>query len=339
MNEQNLQTAYSTSINAKALKKIVENLFQNLKSPFDRPNATQTRLRKEQLLMKIKLWPGSSTFISTFHKCPNSQNFQNINLPQSSSHIPKFLQKNILRSPRWLFHEDMAMIKTLLYLQELPCNLSVVYPGHIPNWHFVAKQVNTYSTFPRSETVCKYHYESIISANNNRHLAKTEPQSHSEKQSKPSKKSKNQPLMSQQKQNGSTLMSNLSISPQSRTHNSIASVNVAGLENVNKSLRNSSMANAIQSIAVSQITKALNSAIFDNNAEFTQEMNNRFDAINRIVISRTHTQSRFMNQKHQHQEKCDHRTKLMTIFNINFDHLVSVEELAFRRAERIFTAN
>lgn len=289
--------------------------------------------------MKLKLWPGSSNLISTFQKCLNNQNSQSFNFHQNSSQAMKAI--NTMHSPRWLMHEDYAIIMALLYLQELPCNLSIVYPAHIPNWEFVAEQVNTYNTFTRPEMLCRYRYETIISPKIDSiiesHEGKTALHSHilNAKQSKSTKKSKTQQGANQQQ--AGLYMTYPSMSSQSITLNPSSSSKGGdlGATAPSKGPPGSAMANANAThfMAVNRVTKHLNSVIADNNAEFTREMNKRFDAIKQIVISKTPTSKSRFNQ--QNKKTFDHVGNLMNVFNINYHQPKSVEDLAHLRQERI----
>ena len=288
---QDVQTGF---ISEMFFKENVGDLFQNLKSFFKRTNSSHIHLCKDQLLIKFNLWPGCSSLIFTV---PNSKSFQNVKRLQSSSDIQqKSMQVNLSRNSRWLMQEDMAMIKALLYLQELSCNLSTIHSGYTPNWDFVAEQVNTYSPYKRSEEECKYRYESIVSDDN----------------------------YEKQKENQQS-----KINKKFRKQKAVAKKNQTEANTEDNSFSKSS---ATQSTAASQIIKTLNSAILDNNAEFTQVMNNRFDAIKRLVNSKRQPQFRFRNHQ-QELEKFDHQQYLRKNFNINTDHFVSIEELAHCRTE------
>lgn len=50
-------------------------------------------------------------------------------------------------------------VQTLL---NLPLNLTVVSPAHIPNWDLVAEVVNSCSRVYRSVKQCKARYENVI---------------------------------------------------------------------------------------------------------------------------------------------------------------------------------
>lgn len=47
-------------------------------------------------------------------------------------------------------------------MQELPLNLTIMYPGHVPNWDLVSELVNQISRIHRSPVQCKNRFEIAI---------------------------------------------------------------------------------------------------------------------------------------------------------------------------------
>ena len=312
--------------------------------------------------MKVKLWPGSADLISTFQRCLNSQNSQSFNFQQNVSPAEKASAKtttqlSLLPSHRWLLREDYAIIMSLLYLQELPCNLSVIYPGHTPNWDFVAEQVNTYNTFSRTDLACRHRYETIISPKNDSiadsHEAKQSAvHSHllnakAPKSTKKSAKNQSAAAANQQQQQGAAglYLSYPAMSSQSITLNpsgkgaSVADSQPPGTSGPGgpKAPPGSAMASgsaATHSMAMNRVAKHLQNVIAEHKNEFATEMHKRFDAIKHIVISKTQTsKSRF--HMPPNRKGYDHVTQLATAFNINYNQPKSAEELAAARMERI----
>ncbi|XP_036609496.1 E1A-binding protein p400-like [Trichosurus vulpecula] len=65
-------------------------------------------------------------------------------------------------SPEWLISEDWALLQAVKQLLELPLNLAIVSPAHIPNWDLVSDVVNSCSRVYRSPKQCRNRYENII---------------------------------------------------------------------------------------------------------------------------------------------------------------------------------
>lgn len=64
--------------------------------------------------------------------------------------------------PEWLIHEDWSLLQAVQTLLQLPLNLAVMSPAHIPNWDLVSDIVSTTSRIYRSPKQCKLRYENII---------------------------------------------------------------------------------------------------------------------------------------------------------------------------------
>ena len=320
-----------------------DDLYTINKSPFDRTTSNISKFRRELLMMKIKLWPGNANLIS-----PTQRTIVHIGagtIPPSNITSQQTLAKNQSFNsniyPRWLIHEEFALIMVLLYLQDLPFNLSIIFPGHIPNWDFVAEQVNNFSSYIRSSKFCKFHFESVIAAKDDHRFIATENDSISKsslqnllstKQMKLNKKNKNnqQSVLPQQ-----NIQPNMFMSPtsQSMTINPIINGPLmgTGLQTPKATLNSSALPPTTQPLI--RISNVLQNMVTDNNLEFTNEMNRRFDAIKQIVIQKTQTsKSRF---KKPQPKSFDHISLLLNDFEINYDKPLSVEEIAANRAERI----
>ncbi|CAG2208654.1 E1A-binding protein p400 [Mytilus edulis] len=64
--------------------------------------------------------------------------------------------------PEWLIHEDWALLQAVQTIFDVPLNLMVVSPAHLPNWDLVADIVNSLSRVYRSAKQCKNRYENVI---------------------------------------------------------------------------------------------------------------------------------------------------------------------------------
>ncbi|XP_063239094.1 helicase domino [Bacillus rossius redtenbacheri] len=65
-------------------------------------------------------------------------------------------------SPDWSILEDWVLLQTLQSVLELPLNLSLVPPGHAPNWELVADLVSGVARVSRTPKQCCNRYESVI---------------------------------------------------------------------------------------------------------------------------------------------------------------------------------
>ena len=71
-------------------------------------------------------------------------------------------QRETVEVPEWMVHEDWAILQTVQAMLELPLSLTVIAPGHTPNWDFIADVVNSMSRTYRSPKQCKHRYENIV---------------------------------------------------------------------------------------------------------------------------------------------------------------------------------
>ncbi|KAI2795624.1 hypothetical protein BLOT_016184 [Blomia tropicalis] len=335
-------TASNTSKNIRR----IDELVQIPKSPFDRTNSTINRFRRDLLTMKIKLWPGNGKLTSSMQQ--TITNFGSSAIPSSNITSQQMLAKNNFNPnlyPRWLIHEDFSIIKVLLYIQDLPHNLGICFPGHLPNWEFVADNVNCFNSFKRSSISCKYHFESSIAAkddqripmNDGENLPKTPLQNQmiNTKQSK-SNKRKNQQIQSVLCQQANPFLSPAQPgainSPGIGTTSLVGPTGFPGKGSVNSSTTTNPT--LLQAQPLSRISNILHNSVKDNNMEFTNDMVRRFSAIKQIVISKTQTsKSRF---KKPQPKLFDHINLLLNDYKIVYHQPLSVEQVAANRAERIY---
>ncbi|OTF73126.1 hypothetical protein BLA29_002414, partial [Euroglyphus maynei] len=337
-----------------------DDLFNIPKSLFDR---SVGRHRREILLFKSKLWPGSQNLVSISNKAIaniDSMPIQNLStaLSRSQQNMPL-----INRMAEWTINEDYSIIYVLLFMQELPFNLSVIYPGHTPNWDFVADQVNALNCFKRSSKLCRYHFEIMMTDKDDQSTSgnmvnvsgaglvsgvigggSVNDQMRSGttmKQTKSSKKSAKQATLNQQQQQQQMIqqqqqipsgimpiMGNMPPPPimvPGQLPNPISvQVNPSSSKQQTQQL-NQQMLTA----QLYRISNMMQKTITDNNLEFTNHMNRRFAAIKQIVIQRTQTSKSLFKKQ---QKKYD-MTKIFKDNNIDFDRHLTVEEVAARRAE------
>ncbi|KAH7960097.1 hypothetical protein HPB49_016936 [Dermacentor silvarum] len=150
----------STVTAARKQKSRKEDAVHIPKSLFDRPTAAILKMRREAKLQKVK-----NLMVCGAGQLP----------PKALASLPSrpltqqggFLAARPLLDlspdmPEWLIHEDWAILQVIQQLQDIPLNLTVLSPGHTPNWDLVADVVNTVSRIYRSPKQCKDRYESVI---------------------------------------------------------------------------------------------------------------------------------------------------------------------------------
>ena len=141
------------------------------RSLFDKPSPFIIKLRKEVKIQKLRGSITGGPDITQLQRILS--NFgSNCILPQ-----PTTLQQqaNLSKSPNLILHgtqqesqihwginEDWALVEIIQQIQELPINLLVLSPGHIPNWDFVSAHVNSKTSTYRSPKLCRHHYETVI---------------------------------------------------------------------------------------------------------------------------------------------------------------------------------
>ena len=141
------------------------------KSLFDRPLSIVSKLRHDMRLQKYRGLPRSTI--------PNVPGLKPYFSPKVTPD-PEFV-------PDWMIHEDYTLLRVsgrerrwhyfgeretncyakmfffvllpsrqaIQHVQELPLNLSVMYPGHTPNWDLISELVNQVSVIYRSPQQCK----------------------------------------------------------------------------------------------------------------------------------------------------------------------------------------
>lgn len=86
--------------------------------------------------------------------------------------------------PKWSINEEFDILQVLQQTQELPVNLLVLSPGHLPNWDLVSDVVSSMSPNFRSPRFCRHHFESVVIPREDGKTANTEPPPKKKKQPK-----------------------------------------------------------------------------------------------------------------------------------------------------------
>lgn len=151
------------------------------KSLFDRPSSIVVKLRQDMRLQKYRGLPRS-----TIPNVPGLKPYFPPKISADPDFVPEWLihedyallqVRQILITIRvpWLKYivtftgkSKLRFTLTVVHLvnyslnfqaiqhvQELPLNLAVMYPGHIPNWDLVSELVNQVSRIYRSPLQCK----------------------------------------------------------------------------------------------------------------------------------------------------------------------------------------
>lgn len=317
---------------AKSMRHRMDELCSIQKSPFDRVTAVVTRFRRELLSVKLKLWPGGTYLMSPIQRTVASASMNglpqsNLNSPSNLAKMQQFISGSYL--PRFMIHDDFRILLVLLYYQDVMFNLSVIFPSHTPNWELVAECVNANNIIQKTPKLCRYHYEAVIAAKDERFEDKnTFPASTTTKQSKSKKKAAAAAAAT-----GSAIASggvgfasnfvgapnalNASIGPQPGSSKNTS----------NKDCLNS----YIQPLR--RIAETMNAAGLDNNKAFTSMMFTRFQAIKRIVNNKTHTASPLSYKNNPNNKSYNHTQLLKTAYNIDFDQPISASVLAEMKHE------
>jgi E1A-binding protein p400 len=126
-------------------------------------------LRRELILQKLKgsliSGPESAAIHRTLNALGASCVLPQTNvMPSQALKPPQLFLSGLSQDSisNWAIHEDWAVLQVMQYFQDLPLNLLVLSPGHIPNWDLVSDVVNSISCNYRSAKLCKYHYEMSI---------------------------------------------------------------------------------------------------------------------------------------------------------------------------------
>ncbi|XP_074640439.1 helicase domino-like isoform X2 [Tubulanus polymorphus] len=125
------------------------------RSLFDRPSAALLKMRRDAKMQKLRqgLVKPSGLTTSSANGSSSSKPLQPLNKP---------LVDISSDQPEWLIHEDWALLQAIQTLLNLPLNLTVISPAHIPNWDIIADVVNAGSRTYRSAKQCKNRYETVI---------------------------------------------------------------------------------------------------------------------------------------------------------------------------------
>lgn len=279
--------------------------------------------------MKFKLWPGSSNLICSIHRTFSQLGASAIppsNIPSQQIIAKSNPNYNSTFYPKWLIHEEFMIVLILMYYQDLPFNLSIIFPGHVPNWDFVSEEINSNSCTKRSPKICKYHFESLMTAKDDPRFP-SDPDSSVQSPAAPTKQPKSK---KSKNQNQLGLSQPSPYSPHLLHNNAQMSPSLLNSSSNIKGQANMAMFPANQPLH--RISNILQSMQTDNNVEYTNEMNKRFDAIKQIVIQKTQTsKSRFRT----HQKLFDHVSLLKSEYKINYDQPINVDEISHVRASRI----
>ena len=118
------------------------------RSLFDRPSPALAKLRRDLKLQKFR------GIVRPPVPLPN--------LTLKTPALPIRPIEENENTPEWLIHEDWILLQAVQNLLELPLNLVILTPAHIPNWDLVADMVNSYSRSYRSPKQCRNRYIHVI---------------------------------------------------------------------------------------------------------------------------------------------------------------------------------
>ena len=157
--------------NRKAAKMRKEENVNIPRSLFDKPSPFIAKLRKEVKMQKLRGFINGGPDIGQLQRILSSLG-ANYTLPQPTtlqqqaalSKQPNLILHGTQQESQihWGINEDWALVEIIQYIQELPINLIVLSPGHIPNWDFVSAHVNSKTSTYRSPKLCRHHYETVI---------------------------------------------------------------------------------------------------------------------------------------------------------------------------------
>ncbi|XP_074595103.1 helicase domino-like isoform X2 [Brevipalpus obovatus] len=163
-----LDPALARNKQHKVRKDDVMNIPRSL---FDKPSAAILKLRRELKIQKLKGLLVGGPDVQRLQKTLSTLG-NNVNVPQpltlaqqaaagkATQIILQGLQ--IENQLNWSINEDWAILQVIQFHQELPLNLVVLSPGHIPNWDLVSDAVNSIALNFRAAKICRHHYESVI---------------------------------------------------------------------------------------------------------------------------------------------------------------------------------
>ncbi|XP_042903379.1 helicase domino isoform X2 [Parasteatoda tepidariorum] len=145
-------SAVTTTRKQKVRKDDMVNIPRSL---FDRPSAAILKLRREVKLQKVKgLMVGTSGIPKPLASFPGLKPPPIVvNKPTLEVHIDK---------PDWLVQEDWAILQVIQDIQSIPLNLTILLPGHLPNWDMAGEAVHAVCQNFRSAKSCKIRYENVV---------------------------------------------------------------------------------------------------------------------------------------------------------------------------------
>lgn len=141
------------------------------RSLFDRPQGNQIKARRDLKLQKLRcVTKGNDSDPFAMQKFFHTFSYNSLgqSMPQETieHHVTRQIQQypNAIlhydqhQLPPWTFQEDWAMLMILQHLQDLPINLSILTPGHTPNWELVSEVIGDIGITCRSSKMCEYHF-------------------------------------------------------------------------------------------------------------------------------------------------------------------------------------
>lgn len=141
------------------------------RSLFDRPQGNHIKARRDLKLQKLRcVTKGNDSDPFAMQKFFHAFSFNSLgqSLPQETieHHVNRQIQQypnTILlyqqdQLPPWTIQEEWAILMVIQHLQDLPINLSVLTPGHTPNWELVSEVISDIGFAYRSFKMCEYHY-------------------------------------------------------------------------------------------------------------------------------------------------------------------------------------
>ncbi|KAK3606446.1 hypothetical protein CHS0354_041388 [Potamilus streckersoni] len=176
------------SITTRKQKQRKEEAHRVPKSLFDRANPALVKLRRDAKFQKLK-----QGLIKPYRSMPPLPTKPMIDQAQDQ--------------PEWLIHEDWALLQAVQSLFDVPLNLMIVSPAHLPNWDMVADVVNGCSRVYRSPKQCRLRYENvIIPREEGRIMYDLNPRKQKKTKTKTNRPMKTSQLHSQDSSNGITIL-------------------------------------------------------------------------------------------------------------------------------------
>lgn len=309
------------------------------RSLFDRPSPSLVKLRRELKTLKSRGQLNGGPDIVQLQKIvaslgPNCNLSQPPTLQQQAalSKTPFFIMHGTQQENQipWCINEDWILLDVIQHLQELPVNLLVLTPAHIPNWDLVADVLNARTSAYRSPKLCRHHYESVILQREEGKLADLPKKSNKKvsKQQPPSTGNAQQPN-SQSNTGNNTILTTAS---NSKEKSPITPASVLPAVSVSSAVNHNNAPSTVT--ATAQVKPIRTSFLYhqDNNQSFTQLCSSRFDNIKQLAAKRTPTlKPIFINQPGPNPK---HLT-LLQENSIHIEQPLTPMMVATNRAERI----